>query len=107
MRLLYVFACNKLDLGICKEQTGLIRLKYKFEYKNRNLQQIFAEYSTAQWKGCVDHVIKIENQYLEKDRIADQNDDDMCRPFIIQLPEQTSSESSSDSESEKDSDEEI
>lgn len=55
------------------------------------------------WKRCVDHTINIEKNYLEKDRIADQNYDNMYRPFIIEL-EETTSESSSDLESENDSD---
>lgn len=92
---------NPIELvwGHVKGQLASLDLSTNLSQKSEKLEQIFSAYTQAQWAKCVEHVIKIEDEYMQKDNLIDKTYDDMYRPFIIELSQDTSSESSNEESS--------
>lgn len=91
---------NPIELvwGNIKGQLALQSIDSNLDQKKNILERLFAEYSVEKWEHCVNHVIKIEDEYSKHDNIVDDVVD-----FIINVEEDADDSDDGSLESEESS----
>ncbi|XP_061716757.1 uncharacterized protein LOC133524644 [Cydia pomonella] len=93
---------NPIELvwGDIKGQLAQKNIEPNLDQKKITLEGLFAEYSAEKWEQCVNHVIKIEDEYCNHDRILD----DVVDQLIINLQDDSDDDDNSESEESSSSD---
>ncbi|XP_028173855.1 uncharacterized protein LOC114362596 [Ostrinia furnacalis] len=64
---------NPIELvwGDIKRQLAEKSIDSNLDQKKNMLENLFAEYSAEKWEHCINHVIKVEDEYCEHDGVLD------------------------------------
>jgi transposase len=88
---------NPIELvwGDIKGTLAREHLSSNLEEKCERMKLIFKSFGKEKWEKCVDHVLKIEEEYASRDRIFDLNYDTMVEDLRFTVSDDSTDDSSS------------